>query len=223
MQIIDLTHLMENNMPAYPGEEPPVFEKKLTHQKDGVQVIRFTSLTHSGTHLDTPAHFFATGKTIDQLPVNTFAGKGVLLDCSAFGQRTEITATHLQCFEDKPAKADFVLIFTGWDKYWGSKTYFRDFPVLSQNAAEYLSQFNIKGIGLDVPSIDPVESPDYPNHSLVLGKGLIIIENLTNLHLLQGETFIFSAFPLKIKEGDGSPVRAVAIIHNGVDALWDNR
>jgi arylformamidase len=212
MEIIDLTHLMENNMPAYPGEPSPVFEKKMTHEKDGVQVIRFTMLTHSGTHLDTPAHFFASGKTIDQLSVNAFAGKGVLLNCSAFRQKTEITAAHLQRFEDDLAKSEFALVFTGWDRYWGSETYFQDFPALSQKAVEYLTKFNLKGIGLDVASIDPVASPDYPNHRLVLNKGLIIIENLANLHLLEGKKFIFMSFPLKIKNGDGSPVRAVAMI-----------
>jgi arylformamidase len=212
MEIVDLTHLMENNMPAYPGEPSPVFEKKMTHDKDGVQVIRFSMLTHSGTHLDTPAHFFASGKTIDQLSVSAFAGKGVLLNCSSFGQKTEIIASHLKQFEDDLAKAEFALVFTGWDKYWGTETYYQDFPVLSGEAATYLSGFNLKGIALDVPSIDPVASPDYPNHHLLLGKGLLIIENLANLHLLLQCDFTFASFPLKIKNGDGSPVRAVAMI-----------
>ena len=86
------------------------------------------------------------------------------------------------------------------------------FPSLSVEAVETLLKFNLKGIGLDVPSIDSIDSPDYPNHNLVLSQEMIIIENLTNLKDLTGVDFTFAAFPLKVKDGDGSPVRAIAII-----------
>lgn len=212
MKVIDLTHLMENGMPAYPGEESPVFEFKNAHEKSGYQVIRFTSLTHSGTHLDTPAHFFADGLTIDKMDAKNFAGKGVLIDCSDFGEHTEIPAAHLINYKNDLLHADFALICTGWDKFWNTGQYYRDFPVLSPEASEFLAGFSLKGIGLDVPSIDPVSSENYPNHNLILGKGLIIIENLANLDLLEGLDFYFAAFPLKIKDGDGSPVRAVGMV-----------
>jgi len=212
MKIIDLTHLMENDMPAYPGEESPVFELKNTHEQNGYQVIRFTSLTHSGTHLDTPAHFFAGGLTIDKMDAENFAGKGVLVDCAGFGENAEIPAEFLMHYKNDLQQADFVLIYTGWNKFWKTEQYYRGFPVLSPEAAEFLAGFNLKGIGLDVPSIDPVNSVDFFNHNLILGKGLIIIENLTNLHLLKGLDFYFAAFPLKIKDGDGSPVRAVGMV-----------
>ncbi len=212
MKVIDLTHLMENGMPAYPGEESPVFEFKNTHEKNGYQVIRFTSLTHSGTHLDTPAHFCAGGLTIDKMDAENFAGKGVLMDCSDFGEYAEIPAEHLIKYKNDLLHADFALIYTGWDKFWNTEQYYRDFPVLSPEAAKFLASFKLKGIGLDVPSIDPVNSASFPNHQLILGKGLIIIENLANLQLLKGLDFYFTAFPLKIKDGDGSPVRAVGIV-----------
>lgn len=212
MEIIDLTHLMENGMPAYPGEESPVFEFKNTHEKSGYQVIRFTSLTHSGTHLDTPAHFFADGLTIDKIPVQNFAGKGFLIDCSGFGHKSEISLQQLETCKNELIQAEFAVIYTGWDQFWNTDQYYQDFPVLSVDAAAFLAGFNLKGIGLDVPSIDPVSSPDYPNHNLILGKGLIIIENLKDLHLLKGQEFYFAAFPLKIKDGDGSPLRAVGMV-----------
>lgn len=212
MKVIDLSHLMENGMPAYPGEESPVFEFKNTHDLSGYQVIRFTSLTHSGTHLDTPAHFFADGMTIDKMQAQQFAGKGVLIDCSDYGKSEEIPVQHLEKFNNDLLNADFALIFTGWDKFWNTEQYFCDFPVLSAEAAVFLAGMNLKGVGLDVPSIDPVTSGNFINHNVILGKGLIIIENLTNLHKLNGLEFIFAALPLKIKDGDGSPVRAVGIV-----------
>lgn len=212
MEIIDLTHLMENKMPAYPGEKSPVFTEKLSHKKDGVQVLECSMLTHTGTHLDTPKHFFAEGQTTDLNAIDRFAGKGVLVDCSDFGQGDVIGADHLENFSNDLLEGDYALIYTGWEKYWGRRLYYGEFPVISEEAAEYLARLKLKGIGLDVPSVDPVASSNFPNHYTLLGKGLIIIENLTNLNLLKGLNFLFAAFPLKIKNGDGSPVRAVAII-----------
>lgn len=217
MQLIDLSHIMENGMPAYPGEESPTFEFKNVHQSDGYQVIRFKALTHSGTHLDTPAHFFANGVTLDNLPVDRFYGKGFVVDCSNFGAGQEIAAGHLKSFEKDLEKAEFAMIYTDWDKHWGTDLYYGEFPALSVEAAIYLSQFKLKGIGLDVPSLDPVTSPNYPNHLHLLGKGFIIIENLKNLHLLNGREFHFAAFPWNIKSGDGCPVRAVGIIASGAE------
>lgn len=217
MQLIDLSHIMENGMPAYPGEESPVFEFKNVHQTDGYQVIRFKSLTHSGTHLDTPAHFFAGGATLDVLPVDRFYGKGIVLDCSDVGFGQEITAGHFARWTPTLETADYALIYTGWDKHWGTPVYYKDFPVLSVEAAIYLSRFKLKGIGLDVPSLDPVASPNYPNHLHLLEKGFIIVENLKNLQLLNGREFHFAAFPWNIKSGDGCPVRAVAILAPATD------
>ena len=108
--------------------------------------------------------------------------------------------------------AYFLLIHTGWSQYWGSEEYFRKFPVLNVDAARYLTSFPLKGIGSDTISFDPVDSGDLPVHHILLSKGLILIENLVNLKSLPKHNFAFSCFPLKIRNGDGSPVRAVGII-----------
>jgi kynurenine formamidase len=215
MKIIDLSHLMENGMPVYPGDEIPNVQKALTHDKDGAQVIRLSISTHTGTHLDTPRHFFGAGATTDLMDPGNFIGKAVLVDCTAFAQHQQIQLNQVINYREALEKADFALIYTGWGHHWGTAKYFGHFPVLSIEAVEFLVSTNLKGIGLDFPSIDGFNSKEYPNHKLVLGQGMIIIENLTNLGALVDETFQFAAFPLKIKEGDGSPVRAVAIVEAG--------
>lgn len=212
MEIIDLSHIIEENMPAYPGEASPHLEMKNTHQTDGFQVIRMTMTTHAGTHLDTPAHFFDNGLTTDKLPLVNFYGKGVLIDCSGFSENDIIQSEHLLRYSEDLLQSDFALIYTGWSGFWGNQRYFGNFPFLSEEATRLLLGFNLKGIGLDVCSIDPISSVDFVNHNLVLGQGLIIIENLTNLESLLSKNFDFAAFPLKIKDGDGSPVRATAIV-----------
>ena len=212
MEIIDLTHTIENDMPAYPGEESPVLENKYSHQNDGFQVLRLKMLTHSGTHLDTPAHFYDNGLTTDIMNLTNFYGKGLLIDCSGFSEGEIISAQSLLRYNEELQHADFALIYSGWSKHWGANKYFGKFPVLSEESTMYLLSFKLKGIGLDVISIDPISSAEYKNHNLVLSNGLIIIENLTNLEYLVNKTFDFAAFPLKIKHGDGSPVRATAIV-----------
>ena len=202
-------------MPVYPGDELPAMQKALTHHKDGVQVIRLSISTHTGTHLDMPKHFFSSGATSDVMDISNFIGKAVLIDCTAVGQHQQIPVGHVMKYENQLLKADFALFYTNWDRHWGTAKYYGRFPVLSAEAVGFLVSTNLKGIGLDFPSIDDFGSTEYPNHKLVLGQGMIIIENLTNLGRLVNETFQFAAFPLKIKEGDGSPVRAVAIVDDG--------
>ena len=212
MKIIDLSHIIENGMSAWPGDEPPFIQKIYTHDKNEVQVISLSMTTHSGTHLDTPRHFFKPGATVDAMGLHNFYGKGVLIDCNKFGQYMEIPLNHVLYYREQLANADFALIYTGWDHHWSKPQYYDHFPVLSVEAVNFLVNCNLKGIGLDFPSIDDIGSKTYPNHNHVLRNGLIIIENLTNLGALADEPFQFAAFPLKIREGDGSTVRAVAFV-----------
>lgn len=212
MKIIDLSHTMESGMPVYPGDDAPTIQQAATHEKDGAQVTRLNISTHTGTHLDTPRHFVETGTTTDSMGLENFIGKGVLIDCSEFGLHQQIPLSHVLKYKDDLASADFAMIYTGWDEYWGTPKYFDHFPVLSVEATKFLIDRQLKGIGLDFSSIDGIDSVDYPNHQLVLRAGLIIIENLSNLGALIDESFQFAAFPLKVKEGDGSPVRAVATL-----------
>jgi arylformamidase len=86
------------------------------------------------------------------------------------------------------------------------------FPVLDQQAADYLVEYNLKGIGADTISFDPLNDHELRVHKIFLSHGIVLIENLTNLENLPNSPFIFSCLPLRIKDGDGSPVRAVGIV-----------
>lgn len=90
--------------------------------------------------------------------------------------------------------------------------YFSDYHVLSLEAANWLTQFGLKGLGLDTISADEVEARDLAVHKIFLRNDTVIIENLANLGELPCNRFIFSCFPLNFENADGSPVRAVAII-----------
>lgn len=211
MKIIDLTHLLNAEITVYPGTEKPTFHQAHTVEKDGFAEQKMTMYTHTGTHIDAPAHMLKDGNTLDLLNVESFYGNAICINCSEVkGKYIQIES--LLPFEEKIRKVDFVLLRTDWSKKWKSDSYFKNFPVLGKEACTWLTNFNLKGVGLDVISIDPVDdSYEMINHNITFNKGMVIIENLTNLDLLNDEVFSFSCLPLKIENADGSPVRAVAI------------
>ena len=212
MEIIDLSHRLETGMPVFPGTPSPTFSTPFTVEKDGFKETHLDILTHVGTHIDCPAHMLESDITTDNVPLDRFYGKATVIDCRKL-ETLEITHEYLQKHEQNIINSDFVLLRTDHSDWWGTDKYFSPFPTLTVEAAQYLVEKGVKGIGLDVISIDAVDAKKYIIHEIILGNKISIIENLTNLKDLPISEFYFSALPLKIKEGDGSPVRAVAIIH----------
>lgn len=212
MKIIDLTHLLNPHITVYPGTEKPVFVQANTVEKDGFAEQKMTMYTHTGTHIDAPAHMLKSGKSLDLLTPDYFYGKAICIDCTNIKGKY-IEQNDLEAFTEKIEQVDFVLLKTGWSKKWKSEDYFIGFPVLSKEACKWLTKFRLKGIGLDAISIDPVDNSfELANHHIIFNNEMIIIENLVNLDSVGSDIFTFSCFPLKIENADGSPVRAVAII-----------
>lgn len=210
-KIIDLTHLIVEPMPVYPGTEQPQLYKACTLEDHGFRETKLSFYSHTGTHMDAPAHMLAHGKTLDEFTLDKFVGEAVLLDFKN-KQRKYIEIKDLEPFKEGLVEADFLIINTGWSSYWGKIEYFSDFPALSSEAAQWLKQFNLKGVGIDTISIDSKESGEYKVHKIFFNAGMVIVENLTNLEKIKSREFIFSAMPLKYIKADGAPVRAAAII-----------
>jgi kynurenine formamidase len=211
MKIVDLTHPITPNMPVYPGTEPPIITTGCSIDEIGFLEKKITFYSHTGTHIDAPAHLIKGHKTLDMLPIEHFYGPALLVDFADVTANS-IDIDHLKPFQDQIREADFLLLHTGWNQYWGSEQYFTSYPVLSLKAAHWLSSFDLKGIGLDTISADSADSQDYLIHKTLLAKSMIIIENLTNLAALSCNQFQFSCFPLSLADADGSPVRAVAFL-----------
>ena len=211
MQMIDLTHLIVEDMPVYPGTEQPVLDIANTLDKDGFVEKKMIMYSHTGTHIDAPYHLLEEGMTLDSYSIDQFLGKAVLIDVETI-ENQHIELIHILPYKDIIEKSDFVIIKTGWSKYWGSDDYFKDFPYLTEECAMWLSNIRLKGIGLDTISIDPVNTDELLNHKIFMRQEIVIIENLCNLEQIWKEIFYLSVFPLKIQCSDGSPVRAVAIM-----------
>ena len=211
MRVIDLTHTIESGMPVYPGTEPPILEPANTYDRDGFRETKLSMYSHTGTHMDPPAHLFRDRTTLDAFPPEQFIGKALVIDCTSLKEGEPITMDHLSRYGTKAETADFLLFYLGWDVRWGSEAYFGDYPCIDDSVLEYILEGSYKGIGFDVIGLDPIADGNLTRHKkLFQTRDIINIENLCNLGLCGNELFWFSCFPLKIRDCDGSPIRAVA-------------
>lgn len=212
MHCFDLSQVISPEMPVYPGTEAPVFNHSCTIPADGFSEMKMTFYTHTGTHLDSPAHIFTDGMPLTSLSPEQFFGNGIVIDCSDLPLGMRIGLSEIEPYREQLSEVDFVLFYTGWSNKWGSDEYFKNFPVPDEDTADLLSGLDIKGIGIDAISVDPTDATDLIIHKKILGRDIIIIENLTNLDKLVDKKFTFVCFPLKLSVVDGSPVRAAAFI-----------
>lgn len=210
MNIIDLSHTISPEMPVYPGDDPPVIMNRAAIEEDGFVEKSITLSSHVGTHIDAPAHIIPHAPTLDRMPVDRFIGPGSVIDLTGLKNPT-IDIFFLKPYEPWFKTSEFILLYTGWSRFWGQEKYLRDYPILSIESALWIRSFELKGIGLDALSVDEVEAVDLPIHKILLER-MSIVENLTNLDKLPKTGFIFSCLPLKLENADGSPVRPVAII-----------
>lgn len=212
MPAIDLSHTIKNGMPVFPGTEAPTIEEVFSHEMHGFREHRLNIFSHVGTHIDAPNHMIEGGETLDSMDVSRFMGPGICLDCTHRNSDSpQINIDDLIPYETEISECDFVLLNTGWYKNWGRDKYFTHYPALNAEAARWLADFDLKGVGVDVISIDSAEISGFEVHNTLLERGTIIIENLNALHLLPNGGFLFSCLPLKFEDADGSPVRATAI------------
>ena len=211
MKVIDLTHTIQETMPVYPGTEPPKFLPANTYETDGFKETELRMYTHTGTHMDPPAHLYPGRTTLDQFPADQLIGMALVIDCRVLKEGESITMDFLRKYGEMAEQADFLLFNLGWDERWGTDAYFGDYPCVDEEVLDYIMQGSYKGIGFDVIGLDPIADENLTRHKkLFAACDLVNIENLKNLHLCGSDLFWFSCYPLKLESSDGSPIRAVA-------------
>jgi kynurenine formamidase len=211
--IIDLTHDVSEDMPVYPGTEGPKFVPTNTYEVDGFKETLMMMYTHTGTHMDPPAHLFQDRATLDQFPITQFVGKALVINCSDLKEGQAISMRYIKQQKHKADAVDFLLFRTGWEQYWGTERYFGEYPCIDGEVADYIVKSHKKGIGLDTIGLDPISDTQLTLHKrLFQHHDCIIIENLMNLQLIGDDIFMFYALPLKHVDADGSPIRAIAVV-----------
>lgn len=201
MKIYDLSQPIYNGMNIFEGD-PPVNLTMLPASSDGFRVSRIEAGSHTGTHVDAPLHKISGGKTLSELPLSAFMGKGTSVsippDKDGKIPLSEISRA-ISAAKALIGSFNVLLIRTGLEGY-------DRLPVFESGTAALLKENGISVLGLDSPSM----LPSGMMHTELLAGEIIIAEGLRNLDTLP-ESFFFSAAPLSLEGGDGSPVRAYAV------------
>lgn len=164
---------------------------------------------HCGTHVDAPSHFIRDGACVDEIEPDILIGPAVVCDLTD-SRGPEITAEDL-CGVAGDRDASIVLLHTRRNDAQGKG--------IDLGAAELLARSGVKAVGTDHSGIDDTQNRARPGHMILLGAGIPVVENLTNLDHLLGRRFLFFALPLRLEYGTGSPVRAVALVTPGKEEI----
>lgn len=226
--IIDLTHTIGLNIPAWPSGS---FSEKYStvtitnYKTDGFYSRLLNIPEHFGTHIDSPAHGCEGKLTIDEILPDKLIIPAVVISVQEKVMNNPdyaLTVNDILRWEEKfgsiPDGA-VVLMHSGWSKYWNEpKLYLNQdddgvmhFPGFSEVAVKFLIvERNINGIGVETLSIDCGHSNDFPVHKILFDANKYAIENLADIGKLPtvGATLIIA--PLKFEGGSGSPVRVFA-------------
>ena len=213
MRIHDITLPLSAELPVYPGD-PPVEIAPWLSMVDGAaaNVSRLTLSTHSGTHIDSPRHFSDTGLPVDEIPLELLIGKALVVEIAGTREigRKELERLRIKGFER-------LLLKTDNSELWKGSEFTPDFAALSVDGARYLLEAGVRLVGIDYLSIESVEG-DGEVHRILLDNGVLILEGLNLAEIIPGE-YELICLPLKIKGGDGAPVRA--LLRGGAGAAPD--
>ncbi|KAB1193863.1 cyclase family protein [Haloferax sp. MBLA0076] len=206
MTLVDLTRRVESGMPTYPGDPAVSVESHADFDADGYRVSRLELGTHTGTHVDAPAHTEADGATLDSYSVEDLRFTAQVVDCRDAGANGLVTAGVIPAELDPDV--DCLVFRTGWEDEWGTVR-MTDHPALAPETGQVCADRGFS-VALDALSPDPTGGDGVPVHHAVLGAGNLIVENLRGLEALPTDrSFDLFVLPLRV-DADGAPARVVA-------------
>jgi len=215
-KFIELNHVLEDGMTAYPGLPRPKIGAFLDHQasrshygdKAEFYLGKLEMVCNLGTYLDSPFHRYPDRADLSEIPLDKVAGvPGIVLDAMPSADRSII----LDC-DPSELHGRAVLIRTGWDQRWGTDRYWQPGPFLAGESIDLLIRAKATLVGVDFWNVDNTEDPSRPAHTRLLAEGILIVEHMCNLSPLPRTGFRFSAVPLRIVRGASFPIRAFAEI-----------
>ncbi|MDG6244511.1 MAG: cyclase family protein [Methanolobus sp.] len=211
-KLIDISTGISSSTPVYEGDPVPIIEKVSTIEKDGFVLSRISVGTHTGTHVDAPAHITADGKCVDEMDLLSFIGNAILLDLSK-GEGC-ITADELDEYYRKyPEEEDVDILLLKTDNGPSFHSILKSQRLLAANAGKWVLEHGFRLVGVDTLSVDADSS--LPNHHLFLSNGLSIVE-LLNFSGVEAGTYGFICLPLKLIGCDAAPARAILIERSSI-------
>ena len=225
MPVIDLSLELHDNMSTHPAHARCVVLEFANHQFTASRftppcrgfaskILMFSD--HIGTHVDAPFHYFPELGTIESVKPDQLIGPAVYLDLSTKRADQPITPDMLETAErDAGVRVEHgdILLFRAWPGHHTDDGFFQC-AGLNGAAADWVVARGIKVLGCDLATPDDPGDMTRPVHLALLGRGILIIEELGNLEQLPMPRFQFVGLPLKVRGATGSPIRAVAILED---------
>jgi kynurenine formamidase len=205
-------------MITYKGLPGPIISDHLSRENSRTryapgtefQIGRIEMVANTGTYLDTPFHRYAGGEDLAALELSSVANlDGVVVRRS----RDDLRSIDTDAFKNLVLRDKALLIQTGWDRHWRTDEYSNgQHPYLTETAAKFLAESEVALVGIDSFNIDDIATGTRPAHTLLLDKGILIVEHLCGLSELPADAFRFFAVPVKVKGMGTFPVRAFAMV-----------
>ena len=222
-----MTHSLSPGIPHWPGDPPVEFQDWADIGADGYSIRRFSMSEHAGTHMSAPASFYPSGRTIDQYPAEELVRPAALIDVREQAQANPdyaLTLDDLASWESNHGvmpTGSIVLLHTGWGERWHNPADYLGadsdgalrFPGFGVEAATLLVDVRgAAGLGTDTAGVEPGSDDSFAVSRLVLGRSLIALQNLANLHRLPptGAWLVIGLLPLV--GGSGSPAAVTALV-----------
>jgi arylformamidase len=211
MKIWDISRTLSNDLAEWPGDQPCHF--RLTREKtkgESVNLGAISMSVHNGTHADARFHFDTNGESIEKAPLETYLGRATVVDLGQVfldsKEKHLITIEDLRPSAEAIAATSRLLVKTG---RWSDSTVFpNQIPVIAADVPAWLQKNGVKLLGMDLPSVDEIDSKSLQNHHALAHAGIAIVESLDLSDVASG-IYQFAALPLKIAGGDGAPMRAI--------------
>jgi kynurenine formamidase len=226
-KVIDLSHIIDPDIPQWPGDPKVEFETIAEIEKDGYFLRRFSLGEHSATHINAPNSFHANGVGIDAYSAESLIVPAVVIDIrekTRVNSDYELAIADILSWEQQHGQIpsnSVVLLYTGWQEKWSDSQAFLNqdadgnlhFPGFSSEATQFLVRSRqVAGVGIDTHGVDAGLNGTFATNRQVLEKPRIVLENLTNLDQLpaKGTTLVIGV--LRLKGGSGSPAAVIALL-----------
>ncbi|GAA5514975.1 kynurenine formamidase [Deinococcus carri] len=203
--MIDISRQLTPGHPNWPGDAPfRVTPGARIAQGDSVNTGELCTSTHTGTHVDAPWHYSATGARLEEVGLDAYLGR-----CRVVTVRPEGGLVPVVALDNLPdTLPPRLLLHTGQPAHW--EAFPEDFAALDPAFVREAARRGVRLLGTDSPSVDPLTSKTLDAHHACLETGTLILEGL-NLSAAPDGEYDLICLPLPLVGVDGAPARAVLL------------
>jgi arylformamidase len=204
VKVHDISPPVHPGIAVFPGDTE--YQREVSMHVDHGEHLTLSAVTstlHLGAHADAPVHFARGGRSIDAQPLEPYLGPCQVIDVRGRGGQ-RIAPEDL----DAPIEAPRVLLRT--DSFPDPDTWCDDFRALAPELVDFLADAGCVLVGIDTPSVDVADSKDLPTHARLHARDVANLEGLWLADVPAG-SYTLVALPLRLRDADASPVRAVLL------------